>query len=217
MWYLPEKDTEWSDSWLLRPSSSLSLSCRLLWFSDLLFHRQLCSVHSNTQHQPSTMKHWCCKNPNHQWFCPCNPLTEYSEVVITVLFTRVESYQCTLSFFSPVTFNHHVGGDTGGRRGRGGGGWGGEEGDNRSRGADRLVLLLWKNQRWQRRVICTVLLIPAALQEHQLLVVFPLWHKHILVPAHLAGLYHFVLTLKGCAKVLELVLNVFHWKETQKS
>lgn len=60
-------------------------------------------------------------------------------------------------------------------------------------------------------------MIPAALQEHQLLVVLPLWHKHVLGPAHLAGLYHFVLTLKGCAKVLELVLDVFHWKETQKS
>lgn len=42
--YLPEKDTEWSDSWFLRVSSSCCLSWRLWWFSDLLFHRQLCSV-----------------------------------------------------------------------------------------------------------------------------------------------------------------------------
>lgn len=42
--YLPEKDTEWLDSWFLRVSSSCCLSWRLWWFSHLLFHRQLCSV-----------------------------------------------------------------------------------------------------------------------------------------------------------------------------
>lgn len=48
IFFLPEKDTEWSDSWLLRASSSFILSWRLLWFSDLLFQRQLCSVQHTT-------------------------------------------------------------------------------------------------------------------------------------------------------------------------
>ncbi len=134
--------------------------------------------------------------------------TNNFESGISVLVTGVESYHCTLPFFSPVTFNHHVGGDAGGR---GGGGRGGEEGDYQSRGGEnRLAIVLWNTQRREWRLLGAVILVPAALQEHQLLVVLPLRHEHIIRPAHLACLYHFVLTLKGGTKVLELVLNVFH-------
>lgn len=44
---LPETVMVASDSWLLRTSSSLSLSWRLLWFSDFLFQRQQCSAETH--------------------------------------------------------------------------------------------------------------------------------------------------------------------------
>lgn len=90
---LPEMVTVASDSWLLRTSSSLSLSWRLLWFSDFLFHRQWCSAETNNI------------PINHRQFWPCEDGYYY---LIVSLLTRVERYQSSLPLLSPTAFHHVV-------------------------------------------------------------------------------------------------------------
>lgn len=129
-----------------------------------------------------------------------------------LLFTTIERNQSSLPLFSPVTFNHDTGGNTGGRGGGRRGGRGGEEGDDESWGGeDRLALFLQRVQWWQWRLTGGgVVLVPAALQEHELMVVLPLRHKLVVRVARLTCFNHFVLTLKSRTEILELVFDVFH-------
>lgn len=90
---LPETVVVASDSWLLRASSSPSLSWRLLWFSDFLFHRQRCSAETQHPHQPQTV------------------LSLWGQTLVYLvvsLLTRVERYQSSLHLLSPTAFHRVI-------------------------------------------------------------------------------------------------------------